>query len=206
MTAPVMRDRAEAVLRQEQHLAVPCVRAQRPAVRERDDRALAPVLVVDFRAVSGGDRAHACTPFAVSARRRGLRRGPAIRESLIEWLAMVLAGPVRDGRYPRSVSPAEGRSHLSKSPARVPSRNSPSPAMASGGAPSGAASQPPRSLCNTVVAYRGAGGCVSVPRGPTRDSTEAILAGERDSDGTGKQKVLTTSNSGEETLMSLSRS
>ena len=32
MTAPVMRDRAEAVLRQEQHLAVPCVRAQRPAV------------------------------------------------------------------------------------------------------------------------------------------------------------------------------
>jgi hypothetical protein len=38
--------------------------------------------------------------------------------------------------YPRSVSPAEGRSHLSKSPARVP-RNSPSPAMASGGVPSG---------------------------------------------------------------------
>src|SRR5499427_5222945 len=97
MTAPVMRDRAEAVLRQEQHLAVPCVRAQRPAVRERDDRALAPVLVVDFRAVSGGDRAHVCTPFAVPAQRRGLRRGPAMCESLIGLLAMVLAGPVRDG-------------------------------------------------------------------------------------------------------------
>src|SRR5580692_8479971 len=97
MTAPVMRDRAEAVLRQEQHLAVPCVRAQRPAVRERDDRALAPVLVVDFRAVSGDDRAHVCTPFAVSAQRRGLRRGLTICESLIGLLAMALAGPVRDG-------------------------------------------------------------------------------------------------------------
>src|SRR5215831_17769002 len=96
MTAPVMRDRAEAVLRQEQHLAVPCVRAQRPAVRERDDRALAPVLVVDFRAVFGGDRAHVGAPFAVSAQRRGLRRGPASCGSLIGWLAMVLAGPVRD--------------------------------------------------------------------------------------------------------------
>ena len=39
--------------------------------------------------------------------------------------------------YPRSVPPAEGRSHLSKSPSRVPSRNSPSPAMASGSAPPG---------------------------------------------------------------------
>src|SRR5262252_10292007 len=103
MTAPVMRDRAEAVLRQEQHLAVPCVRAQRPAVRERDDRALAPVLVVDFRAVFRGDRAHVCTPFAVPAHRRGLRRGPAVCGSLIGWLAMVLAGPVR-GRVTRAAS------------------------------------------------------------------------------------------------------
>src|SRR5712691_2582809 len=88
MTAPVMRDRAEAVLRQEQHLAVPCVRAQRPAVRERDDRALAPVLVVDFRAVFGGDRTHVRTPFAVSAQ----RRGSTMCESLVGLLAMVLAG------------------------------------------------------------------------------------------------------------------
>src|SRR5215831_18408034 len=122
MTAPVMRDRAEAVLRQEQHLAVPCVRAQRPAVRERDDRALAPVLVVDFRAVFGGDRAHVGTPFAVPAQRRGWRRGPAICESLIGLPAMVLAGarsgwvthaaslPLRGARIcrsPRRGSPAE---------------------------------------------------------------------------------------------------
>jgi hypothetical protein len=58
MAAPVVRDRAEAVLREEHHLAVPRVGAQRPAVRERDDRACAPVLVVDFRAIFGGDRAH----------------------------------------------------------------------------------------------------------------------------------------------------
>ena len=35
--------------------------------------------------------------------------------------------------HPRSVPPAEGRSHLSKSPARIPGRTSPSPAMPSGG-------------------------------------------------------------------------
>src|SRR5215472_18868932 len=119
MTAPVMRDRAEAVLRQEQHLAVPCVRAQRPAVRERDDRALAPVLVVDFRAVFGGDRAHVCTPFAVLAQRCGLRRVSTICESLTELVAMVLAGPVRDGLPTQRLS-RRGRSHLSKTPARVP--------------------------------------------------------------------------------------
>ena len=58
MTAPVVRDHAEAVLREEKHLAVPGVGVQGPAVRERYDRALAPVLVIDFRAVLGGDRAH----------------------------------------------------------------------------------------------------------------------------------------------------
>src|SRR5690349_12005937 len=97
MTAPVMRDRAEAVLRQEQHLAVPCVRAQRPAVRERDDGALPPVLVVDFRAVFGGDRAHVCTPFAVSAQRRDLPAGRLFVNPSSGLLAMVLAGPIRDG-------------------------------------------------------------------------------------------------------------
>ena len=56
MATPVVRDDAEAVLREEQHLAVPRVGVQRPAVRERDDRALAPVLVVDRRAVLRGDR------------------------------------------------------------------------------------------------------------------------------------------------------
>ncbi len=58
MAATVVRDHAESVLREEQHLAVPSVGAQRPAVRERYDRAFAPVLVVEFGAVLSGDRAH----------------------------------------------------------------------------------------------------------------------------------------------------
>ena len=48
MATPVVCDDAVAVLRQEQHLAVPGVGVQWPAVRERHDRALAPVLVVDL--------------------------------------------------------------------------------------------------------------------------------------------------------------
>src|SRR5262250_3534372 len=42
--------------------------------------------------------------------------------------------PVGGARgHPRSVPPAEGGSHLSKSPARIPGRTSPSLAMSSGG-------------------------------------------------------------------------
>ena len=48
MAAPVVRDDAEAVLCEEEHLAVPHVGVQRPAMRERNDRATAPVLVVDL--------------------------------------------------------------------------------------------------------------------------------------------------------------
>ena len=45
VTAPVVRDHAVAVLHEEQHLCVPCVGVQRPAVREHDRAADAPVLV-----------------------------------------------------------------------------------------------------------------------------------------------------------------
>ena len=58
MAVTVVRNHAEAVLREEQHLAVPSVGVQRPAVRERYDRAFSPVFVVDLRAVFGRDRAH----------------------------------------------------------------------------------------------------------------------------------------------------
>ena len=50
---------AEAFLHEEKHLAVPSVGAQRPAMRERDGWAVAPVLVIDSGAVLGGNRAHA---------------------------------------------------------------------------------------------------------------------------------------------------
>jgi hypothetical protein len=50
----------EAVLCEEQHLAVPHVGVQRPPMRQGDDRAVAPVFVVDRRAVLRRDRAHVC--------------------------------------------------------------------------------------------------------------------------------------------------
>jgi hypothetical protein len=52
-----VRDHAEAVVHEEKHLAVPSVGAQRPTVRECYNWTFAPVLVVDFSAVLGGDRA-----------------------------------------------------------------------------------------------------------------------------------------------------
>ena len=42
MAATVMRDNAETALREEQHLAIPSVGVQRPAVRECHDRTFAP--------------------------------------------------------------------------------------------------------------------------------------------------------------------
>jgi hypothetical protein len=65
VTAAIVRDAAEAVLHEEEHLRVPHVGVQRPAVREGDDRARAPVLVVDGGSVFHSDRAHARVSFAV---------------------------------------------------------------------------------------------------------------------------------------------
>ena len=65
VAAAVVRDDAVPVLGQEQHLAVPGVGVERPAVRERYDRPVAPVLVVDLGAILGGDRAHNAKPFLV---------------------------------------------------------------------------------------------------------------------------------------------
>src|SRR5437667_632602 len=62
MAAPVMGDDAIAVLEEEQHLRVPIIGRQRPAVAEHDGLAFAPVLVEDFNAVFGRDRAHVLSP------------------------------------------------------------------------------------------------------------------------------------------------
>src|SRR5947209_19991888 len=63
MAAPVMRDHTEALVEKKYHLRVPIVRRQRPAMAEDDRLPLAPILVVDLRAVRRGDRAHGATPF-----------------------------------------------------------------------------------------------------------------------------------------------
>lgn len=59
VAAPVVGDDAIAVCEEEQHLRVPVVRRQRPAVAEHDGLPPAPVLVEDLDAVLGGDRGHA---------------------------------------------------------------------------------------------------------------------------------------------------
>src|SRR5207248_3189186 len=69
MTTTVVRYHAEALLREEEHLAVPSVRAQGPAMRERYDRTLTPIFVVNLCSVFGGDRPHR-KPFLLIARCR----------------------------------------------------------------------------------------------------------------------------------------
>ena len=58
VAAPVMGDDAIAVLQEEQHLRVPVIGRQRPAMAEHDRLARTPVLVEDLDAVFGGDGGH----------------------------------------------------------------------------------------------------------------------------------------------------
>src|SRR6185503_18723617 len=106
MASPVERDHAETVLREEQHLAVPGVGAQWPAVRERDDRACAPVFVVDCRAILHGDGAH------VTSSWRGSRR---------RWRAAVPQGRAsRCARESAERDPASENTLLPSPPSREP--------------------------------------------------------------------------------------
>jgi hypothetical protein len=58
VATPVVGDHAKAILGEEKQLAVPRIGTQRPSVRKRYDRALAPVFVVDCRAILHSDRVH----------------------------------------------------------------------------------------------------------------------------------------------------
>src|SRR5260370_34475898 len=60
MAAAVVRNYSEAVLQHEQHLPVPCVGAERPAMREHNRlRGLrAPVFAKDACAIGRSDEAH----------------------------------------------------------------------------------------------------------------------------------------------------
>ncbi len=70
VATPVMRDHSKPVLKQEQHLAVPRVGIQRPAMGEGDDRTSTPIFVVDRRPVFAGESVHS----ASSSCRTGVRR------------------------------------------------------------------------------------------------------------------------------------
>ena len=63
MAAPVVRDDAVAVLDEEQHLRVPVIGRERPAVAEHDGLSLAPILVEDLNAIFGRDGAHIAPRF-----------------------------------------------------------------------------------------------------------------------------------------------
>src|ERR1700721_2811128 len=58
MAAAIMRDDSVSLQPEEQHLAVPIVRAERPAVVEHDRLTCSPVLVVDLCTVLHCDAAH----------------------------------------------------------------------------------------------------------------------------------------------------
>ena len=58
MAAAVMGDDAIAMMQEEQHLRVPVIGRQRPAMTEHDRLAGTPVLVEDLDAVFGGDGGH----------------------------------------------------------------------------------------------------------------------------------------------------
>ena len=62
MAAAVVRDAAIAVTREEKHLVLEGIGAERPSVTEDHRLPFAPILVIDFRAVAGGDGCHSTLP------------------------------------------------------------------------------------------------------------------------------------------------
>src|SRR3981081_72421 len=104
VTPTVMRDDAKAVVQEKHHLGVPIVRAQRPAVREDDWLALAPVFVIDLRTVFGRYHAHV-------GRSSGSGRMKVRADSPDSYcwrtLSLQLGGPILSVVHVRSISPAE---------------------------------------------------------------------------------------------------
>jgi riboflavin biosynthesis pyrimidine reductase len=62
VAATIMGDAAITARRQEDHLALPGIGVERPAMAEKDSWSRSPILVIDFRPVFGFDRAHAGIP------------------------------------------------------------------------------------------------------------------------------------------------
>src|SRR6266852_4749135 len=75
MAAPVMGYDAIAVLEEEQHLRVPVIGRQRPAVAEHDGLTFAPVLVIDVSAIFRRDCVHG-VPFLCRVGCGGSTRPP----------------------------------------------------------------------------------------------------------------------------------
>ena len=90
--APVVGDDAIALLEEEQHLSVPVIRRERPAVRENNRLSSAPVLVIDLCSVFCGDRRHWSPPFDGSAWADIMHESNAFCERLLTLTAARHAG------------------------------------------------------------------------------------------------------------------
>src|ERR1700726_672089 len=78
VAASVMGDDPIAVTEEKQHLRVPVIGRQRPAMREHHRLSTAPILVVNLGAVFGLDGWHGRTPFCMTSFRDQRQRGPGI--------------------------------------------------------------------------------------------------------------------------------
>src|SRR5713226_4283874 len=92
MAAPVVGYDAIAVLEEEQHLRVPIIGRQRPAVAEDDGLTFTPVFVVDLRAVIGSDCGHRIASFVTVGERASPPR-PFCRSGTVQ--GEVRAEPIR---------------------------------------------------------------------------------------------------------------
>src|SRR5262252_2238832 len=85
MAAAVDADHTIAMLDEEQHLGVPVVAAERPAMMEDNRLALAPVFVKNFNAVLRFDKAHVSLP-DISAQMNVERRVVLLLHALVNKL------------------------------------------------------------------------------------------------------------------------
>src|SRR5262249_53195905 len=106
VSAPVVGDDAVALPNEEEHLGVPVVGTQRPAVMEHDRLCVpaAPVLVVNLNAVFGADEAHVIVSILVVSKVVGCfprwRQGGG--PARVKWR-------VRSGRIFRSMARADNK-------------------------------------------------------------------------------------------------
>src|SRR5215472_7425324 len=86
MATAVVRNTAKAALCKEQHLAIPCVGIEGPAMRKGDDRACAPILVINLRPIGRRDRPHvtllSCPASAAICENDPVLRSCSIRKSI----------------------------------------------------------------------------------------------------------------------------
>src|SRR5713226_6365747 len=96
MAAPVVGYDAIAVLEEEQHMRVPVICRQRPAVAEHDRLTCTPVLVEDLNAVFGCDGSHARLLSKCGGSDRRLLAGGRLQ--IDHGVAEVAPGPVAAGQ------------------------------------------------------------------------------------------------------------